>query len=144
VKPVAELARPEPEPAKAAKPVRQIDTAKPVEQPVAGLPGTPEQRQVDAPKQLQQRDAEPSMSAREQRRAEREQRRMERRAERERYYAERKARAVEFVRLRQRPVEEREQPTRPELAFEREAPKPNLFEGLFGRPDNAPPAEGRE
>jgi hypothetical protein len=98
-------------------------------------------RQAEAPKQLQQREAEPSMSARELRRAEREQRRMERRAERERHYAERKARTIEFVRMRQRPAEEREQPTRPELAFEREEPKPNLFEGLFGRPRDAAPAE---
>jgi hypothetical protein len=35
---------------------------------------------------------------------------------------------------RQRPIEEQEQPARPELAFEREEPRPNLFEGLFGRP----------
>jgi hypothetical protein len=100
---------------------------------------------AEAPKQAEQREAERSISARELRRAEREQRRMERRAERERSYAERKARAVEFVRMRQRPLEEREQPTRPELAFERrEEPRPNLFEGLFGRPQDPGPGEGRE
>jgi hypothetical protein len=98
-------------------------------------------RQAEAPKQMQQREAEPSMSARELRRAEREQRRLDRRADRERHYADRKARVIEFVRMRQRQVEERELPTRPELAFEREAPKPNLFEGLFGRPQDAAPGE---
>jgi hypothetical protein len=97
--------------------------------------------QTEAPKQTQQREAEPPMSARELRRAEREQRRLERRAERERHYAERRARVIEFVRMRQRPVEEREQLTRPELAFEREQPKPNLFEGLFGRPQDAAPGD---
>jgi hypothetical protein len=117
------------EPPQVAEPVKQET------QPV---------RQAEAPKQMQQREAEPPMSARELRRAEREQRRMERRAERERHYAERKARVIEFVRMRQRPVEEREQPTRPELAFEREQPKPNLFEGLFGRAPDAAPGEGRE
>jgi hypothetical protein len=121
--PVVEAKRDDPP--QVADPVKQV-------QPV---------RQAEAPKQLQQREAEPSMSARELRRAEREQRRMERSAERERHYAERKARAIEFVRMRQRPVEEREQPTRPELAFEREQPRPNLFEGLFGRPQDAAPAE---
>jgi hypothetical protein len=49
---------------------------------------------------------------------------------------------VEYARTRQRPVEIREEPARPELAFEREEPKPpNLFEGLFGRPAGAAPAE---
>jgi hypothetical protein len=43
--------------------------------------------------------------------------------------------------MRQRPVEERQQPARPELAFEREEPKPNLFEGLFGRTQDAAPGE---
>jgi hypothetical protein len=117
------------EPPQVAEPVKQ--EAQPV-------------RQAEAPKLVQQREAEPSMSARELRRAEREQRRVERRAERERHYAERKARVIEFVRMRQRPVEEHEQPTRPELAFEREEPKPNLFEGLFGRPPDGALGQGRE
>ena len=82
------------------------------------------------------------MTARELRRAEREQRRAERRMERERYYAERRARVMEYARMRQRPIEIQEQPSRPELAFEREEPRqPNLFEGLFGRPAEAAPAE---
>jgi hypothetical protein len=131
VKPVAEAARAEP--AKAAEPVRQVEAPRPVEQPV---------RQADAPKQIEQREAGQEMTAREQRRAEREQRRAERRMERERYYAERKARTVEYARSRQRPVEVQEQPARPELAFERQEPKPpNLIEGLFGRPAEAAPSE---
>jgi len=113
------------EPAKAAEPAK----AEPV-------------RQAEAPKQAEPRESGQWASPRELRRADREQRRMERRAERERYYAERRARGMEVVRLRQRPLEEeREQPRRPELAFEREEPKPNLFEGLFGRPQDAAPAE---
>jgi hypothetical protein len=128
-KPVAEAARPEP--ARAPEPVRQVDAPRQAEQPVREQPV----RQADAPKQIEQKEAGQSMTAREQRRAEREQRRAERRMERERYYAERKARTVEYARTRQRPVEIQEQPARPELAFEREEPKPpNLFEGLFGRP----------
>jgi hypothetical protein len=135
VKPVAEAARPEP--AKVAEPVRQVEapraTERQAEQPV---------RQADAPKQIEQREAGQEMTAREQRRAEREQRRAERRMERERYTAERKARTVEYARMRQRPIEIQEQPTRPELAFEREQPKPPaLFEGLFGRPSEAAPSE---
>jgi hypothetical protein len=135
IKPLTEAARPEP--AKAAEPVRQVDAPRPAdrqaEQPV---------RQVDAPKQIEQREAGREMiTAREQRRAEREQRRAERRIAREQYYAERKARAVEYARMRQRPIEIQEQPARPELAFEREQPRPNLFEGLFGRPAEAAPAE---
>lgn len=134
VKPVAEAARSEP--AKVAEPVRQVEAPRQperqAEQPV---------RQADAPKQIEQREAGQEMTAREQRRAEREQRRAERRMERERYTAERKARTVEYARSRQRPVEIQEQPARPELAFEREAPRPNLFEGLFGRPAEAAPSE---
>jgi hypothetical protein len=126
-KPVVEAKRDEPP--QAAEPVKQ--EAQPV-------------RQTEAPKQMQQREAESPLSARELRRAEREQRRVERRAERERHYAERRARVIEFVRMRQRPVEERDQPARPELAFEREQPKPNLFEGLFGRAPGAAPGDGRE
>jgi hypothetical protein len=109
-KPVAEAAKPEP--AKAAEPVRQ----------------------ADAPAQIEQKLLEPAMSGREQRRAEREQRRAERRMARERYYAERKARAMEQGALRLRVIE---QPARPELAFEREERKPDLFEGLFGKPADA-------
>jgi hypothetical protein len=125
-KPAVDVKRDEP---RSAEPVKQAEPVKPAE----------------APKQAEQREPERSMSARELRRAERDQRRMERRAERERHYAERKARTIEFVRMRQRPVEEREQPARPELAFEREQPRPNLFEGLFGRPQqDAAPGEGRE
>lgn len=134
VKPVAEAARPEP--AKAAEPVRQVEVprqAERLEQPV---------RQADAPKQIEQREVGPEMTARELRRAEREQRRAERRMERERYYAERRARIVEYARMRQRPVEIQDQPSRPELAFEREEPKPpGLFGGLFGRPAEAAPGE---
>jgi hypothetical protein len=130
-KPVAEAARPEP--AKAAEPVRQVDAPRQAEQPV---------RQAEAPKQIEQREAGQELTAREQRRAEREQRRAERRIAREQHYAERKARAVEYARMRQRPIEIEEQPTRPELAFEREEPRrPNLFEGLFGRPAEAAPGE---
>jgi len=129
-KPVAEAARPEP--AKAAEPVRQVDTSRQAEQPV---------RQADAPKQIEQGEVGQQMTARELRKAEREQRRAERRMERERLYAGRKARAVEYARMRQRPTEIQEQPARPELAFEREAPRPNLFEGLFGRPADTAPSE---
>jgi hypothetical protein len=115
------------------QPVRQVDAPRQAEQPV---------RQADAPKQIEQRQAGQEMTAREQRRAEREQRRAERRVDRERYYAERKARVMEYARMRQRPIEIQEQPaSRPELAFERVEPRPNLFEGLFGRPAEAAPAE---
>jgi hypothetical protein len=124
-KPALDVKRDEP---RAAGPAKQAEPVKPAE----------------APKQAEQKEPERSMSAREPRRAEREQRRMERRAQRERYYAERKTRATEFVRIRQQPPEEREQPARPALAFEREEPRPNLFEGLFGRPQDAAPGEGRE
>jgi hypothetical protein len=134
-KPVAEAARPEP--ATATDPVRQVDSPRQAErqaeQPV---------KQADAPKQIEEREARQEMTVRELRRAEREQRRAERRMERERHYADRKTRAMEYARTRQRPIEIQEQPARPELAFEREAPKPpNLFEGLFGRPAEAAPAE---
>jgi hypothetical protein len=127
-------ARPEP---KAAEPVRQMEAPRqsdrPAEQPVT---------QADAPKQIEQKEVGQEMTAREQRRAEREQRRAERRMERERYTAERRARTVEYGRTRQRPVEIQEQPARPELAYEREEPKPPaLFEGLFGRPAEAAPAQ---
>jgi hypothetical protein len=127
-KPVAEAARPEP--AKAPEPVRQVDASRQAEQPV---------KQADAPKQIERQEAVPG--TRDLRRAEREQRRAERRMERERYYAERKVRAMDYARTRQRPIEIQEQPSRPELAFERDEPRPNLFEGLFGRPAEAAPAE---
>jgi hypothetical protein len=141
-KPVVEPAKENP--ARIAEPVKQPDVPK--EQPVRQVdaPRQAEQavRQADAPKQIEQREAGQEMTAREQSRAEREQRRAERRMERERYYAERKARTVEYARMRQRPIEIQEQPRRPELAFEREEPRqPNLFEGLFGRPAEAAPAE---
>jgi hypothetical protein len=140
IKPVAEVARQEPakaaEPVRqVAEPVRQVDVPRQLEQPV---------RQADMPTQIEQREAGPGgqgMTARELRRAEREQRRAERRVERERHYADRKVRAMDYARTRQRPIEIQEQPSRPELAFEREEPKPNLFEGLFGRPAEAAPAE---
>jgi hypothetical protein len=121
-KPVLEATRDEP--GKAAEPVN----AEPV-------------KQAEEPRQMEPREYGQWASARELRRAEREQRRMERRAERERRYAERKARGMDVVRLRQRPTEERELPARPELAFEREEPKPNLFEGLFGRPQDSAPVQ---
>ena len=133
-KPVAEAARPEP--AKAAEPVRQMEASRQAERPPEPV------KQADAPKQIEQREAAQEITAREQRRAEREQRRAERRIARERYYADRKARAVEYARVRQRPIEIQEQPARRELAFEREEPRqPNLFVGLFGRPAEAAPGE---
>jgi hypothetical protein len=141
-KPVAEAARPEP--AKTAEPVRQA--TEPVRQ--VDAPRQPERqaeqlvKQADAPKQIEQREARQEVTAREQRRAEREQRRAERRMDRERQIADRRARAMEYGRTRQRLIEIEEQPARPELAFEREQPRPpNLFEGLFGRPAEAAPAE---
>jgi hypothetical protein len=124
-KPVAEAARPEP--AKAPEPVRQVDgprdASRQAEQSV---------RQADAPKQIEQNEA--GQGTREQRRA-------ERRMERERRYVERKTRAMEYAKMRQRPIEIEERPAQPGLAFEREEPRPNLFEGLFGRPTEAAPAE---
>jgi hypothetical protein len=126
VKPVAEAARPEP--VKVTEPAGQAETlkdpARQAEHPV---------KQADAPKQIEQRDAGQEMTAREQRR-------IARRMARERYYADRKARAMEYARMR-RPIEIQERPARPELAFEREEPRPNLFDGLFGRPAEAAPAE---
>jgi hypothetical protein len=134
VKPVAEAARPEP--IKVAEPVRKIDTSKQAEQPQADASKQVEQpaRQIEA-KQVEQKESEQRTAEREQRRAE------QRRIEREKRAAERerKARTVIIVR-RQRPTEEQDQPARPEFAFEREEPRPNLFEGLFGRPIG----EGRE
>jgi hypothetical protein len=142
-KPVVEV--PKENPVKLAEPVKQPDMPK--EQPVRQVdaprdaPRQAEQpvKQADAPKQIEQRDA--GQGTRDLRRAEREQRRAERRIERERYYAERRARATEYARVRQRPVEIQEPPARPELAFEREEPRHNLFEGLFGRPADTAPAE---
>jgi hypothetical protein len=151
VKPVAEAGNPEP--AKVAEPVRQIDTSKQAEQPVrqadapkqveqpvqhADVPKQAEQppRPIEA-KQVEQRESEQRTAEREQRRAEQRRIEREKRAERER-----KARTIIIVR-RQRPVEDYEQPApRPELAFEREEPRrPNLFEGLFGRPADTAPGE---
>jgi hypothetical protein len=132
---------------KVTEPIRQIDTSRQAEQPVrqADAPQPVEQpvQHADAPKQreqpvrhsearqTEQKASEPRSVEREQRRAE--QRRMER--EKRAAERERKARTMIIVR-RQRPVEEQEQeqPARPELAFEREEARPNLFEGLFGRP----------
>ncbi|HEV7880012.1 hypothetical protein [Bradyrhizobium sp.] len=136
-KPVVEA---RPEPARIAEPVRQIDISKAAEQPIQQA-DAPKQMQADAPKQIEPpaRQAEArqvEQKESEQRNAEREQRRAEqRRIEREKRNAERerKARSVIIVR-RQRPVEEPDQFARSELAFEREEPRPNLFEGLFGRP----------
>jgi hypothetical protein len=123
-KPVAETPREEP--------VKVPETARQVEAPKQ------EQRQADAARQIEQREAEPRLTEREQRRAEREKR-----------YTERKARAMAaYARMRQRPLDDPQQqerqPARPELAFEREAPRPNLFEGLFGRPQDTAPGDGRE
>ncbi|MEA2943699.1 MAG: hypothetical protein QOD09_4228 [Bradyrhizobium sp.] len=153
IKPAAEAQ----EPAKAAEPVRQIDTSKQPEQPVrqADAPKQEEQpvRQADAPKPVEQPVQHPDAAKlaehpvrqggakqvqkeSEQRTAEREQRQAEqRRIDREKRNAERerKAKTVIIVR-RERPIEEPDQRARPELAFEREEPRPNLFEGLFGRP----------
>jgi hypothetical protein len=127
-------------PTPAAETPRQepVRVAEPIKQPEA--PKQAEQRLADAPKQIEQREVEPQLT-------EREQRRVERRIEREKRTAERKARAMaSYARMRQRPVDdpqqqERQPPARPELAFEREEPRPNLFEGLFGRPQEAAPAE---
>jgi hypothetical protein len=151
-KPVVEAAKENP--AKAAEPIRQIDTSKQaeqtqrqpdaprqLEQPVAAKQVEQPVQHADAPKKVEQpsrqSEAKPAeQKESEQRAAEREQRRAEqRRIEREKRAAERerKARMVIIAR-RQRPIEEQEQPARPELAFEREEPRPNLFEGLFGRP----------
>jgi hypothetical protein len=135
---------PKENPATAAEPVRQIDTSKQAEQPVRQADAPQVEQPVqrgDVPKQMEQpvrhSDAKPvEQKESEQRTAERDQRRAEqRRIEREKRAAERerKARTVIIVR-RQRPIEEQDQPARPELAFEREEPRPNLFEGLFGRP----------
>jgi hypothetical protein len=142
IKPVAEA--PRQEPPKAAEPIRQIDTSKQAEQPVrqADAPKQAEQpvQHADAPKEIEppvrQNEAKPEQKESEQRIAEREQRRAEqRRIDREKRIAERerKARAVVILR-RERPMEEQDQRARPQLAFEREEPRPNLFEGLFGRP----------
>jgi hypothetical protein len=142
VQAAAETPKPVVEVPKVAEPVRQIDTSKqPARQ--ADAPKQMEQpvQHADAPKQMEQpvrqSEAKPvEQKESEQRRAEREQRRAEqRRIDREKRTAERerKARTVIIVR-RQRPMEEQDQPARPELAFEREEPRPNLFEGLFGRP----------
>jgi hypothetical protein len=124
VQAAAETVKPVMEAPKVAEPVRQIDTSKQVEQPAqqADAPKQMEQpiRQSDA-RQIEQKEFEP--------RAEREQRR----AERRRIERERKARTMIVV-GRERPIEAQDQPARPELAFEREEPRPNLFEGLFGRP----------
>jgi hypothetical protein len=115
-KPVVEV--PSENPAKLARPVTQPDMPKQAEQPVRQSEAKPEQ------KESEQRIAEREQRRAEQRRIDREKRAAER---------ERKARTVIIVR-RQRPMEEQDQPARPELAFEREEPRPNLFEGLFGRP----------
>jgi hypothetical protein len=136
-KPVAEVTRPEP--AKAAEPVRQVEAPRQVERQ-AERQAEQSVKQADAPTQIEQKEA--GQGARELRRAEREQRRAERRIERERQVAERKARSMEYARIRQRPIEiQEEQPARPELAFEREEPRHNLFEGLFGRPLDPAPGE---
>ena len=122
--------------------------SKQAEQPVADAPKQAEQpvQQADVTRQaeqpVRQSEAKPvAQKQSEQRSAEREQRRAEARRDREKRIAERerKARTVIIVRP-QRPMEEQEQPARPQLAFEREAPQPNLFEGLFGRPVS----DGRE
>ncbi|WP_375415579.1 hypothetical protein [uncultured Bradyrhizobium sp.] len=117
----------EPRPAAEAKPV--VDAARQPE------PAAEPVRQAD--KQIQPGGAEPSMSAREARDAQREQRRAERRIEREKRVAERRSRTVTYARIRQQPAEEPLHAARPELAFEREEPRPTLFEGLFGRPAGA-------
>jgi hypothetical protein len=116
------------EPAPPAEPAQQVEAA----------------RQIEPAVRVQQQDRGTWMTAREQRRAERERRRAERRVEREKRLAERKVQTIREVRGRQRPVDEQDQPARPELAFEREEPRGNLFEGLFGRPTDAASGEGRE
>ncbi|MEA2836437.1 MAG: hypothetical protein QOD89_987 [Bradyrhizobium sp.] len=131
VQAAAETVKPVMEPPKVAEPVRQIDTSKQVEQPAqqADAPKQMEQpiRQGDA-RQIEQKEFEPR-TEREQRRAER------RRIEREKRTAERERKARTMIVVgRERPIEAQDQPARPELAFEREEPRPNLFEGLFGRP----------
>jgi hypothetical protein len=99
---------------------------KPVEQPIR-------QNEVKA---VEQKEPDARSAERAQRRAE------QRRIDREKRIAERerKARTAIVVR-RQRPLEEQEQPARPQLAFQREESGPNLFEGLFGRPAEAAPGQ---
>jgi hypothetical protein len=135
VRQVQAVAQPVPQVQAAAEAPKSVEPAKPAEikrdEPVKA----PEPlKQADAPRQIEQREADQVIS-------EREQRRMERRIERQKRYAERRARATVSVRIRQQPGEEQEAPARPELAFEREAPRPNLFEGLFGRAPDAAPGE---
>lgn len=128
-----EPAAPRDEPAKAAEAIK----------PEAA--GQVEAIRQAEPRQAEQKDAEQWRSPRDQRRAEREQRRMEQRIEREQRYLERKARALEYVRTRQRPLEELERRARPELAFERDEPRSSPIasplEGLFGRSIEVVPAE---
>jgi hypothetical protein len=123
----------------APEPAPQVQAAVENAKPVAETPREEPVKVVEPAKQVEApRESEPRLTEREQRRA-------ERRIEREKRTAERKARTM-AVRVRQRPAddpqqEERQQPARPELAFEREEPRPNLFQGLFGRPQDAAPAE---
>jgi hypothetical protein len=139
----AENPKPAAEALKVVEPVRQIDTSKQVEQPVADAakPVAQPVQQVDLPKQMEQpirqgdakqieqKEFEPRTAEREQRRAER------RRIEREKRAAERERRSRTMIIVRrERPIEAQDLPARPELAFEREEPRPNPFEGLFGRP----------
>jgi len=128
---------PKENPATVAEPVKQVDAPKQVEQPVRQADVKEVERPVrhSETKPVEQNESAARAAEREQRRAEK--RRVEREkrlAERER---ERKARTI--IVQRQRPVEEREQPARAQLAFEREESRPNLFEGLFGRPAQGEP-----
>jgi hypothetical protein len=140
--------QPNPEPVRQIQDTQVHAAAEPKAEvkPVAEAAPPEQVRQADAPgepRDAGQRGGRELWTVeREQRRAEREQRRAERRVEREKFYAERKARAMTSI--RQRPADEQEAPARPELAFEREEPRPNLFEGLFGRPADAAPGGGRE
>lgn len=112
----------QPDAPKIEQPIRQADV-KQVEQPI---------RQTEA-KPTEQKDSAARTSEREQRRAEK------RRIDREKRLAERERKAkAAIIAQRQRPLEEQEQqPARAQLAFEREETRPNLFEGLFGRPEGA-------
>jgi hypothetical protein len=126
-KPIVEAPRAEPakaaEPVKPVEPVRQVEAVKPVEPLKQAEPA----KQADMPKQA-------DMAAQaEQKQAE--QRKAERKIEREKRIAERKARAMAMARTKPRVIEVQEEPARSQLAFEREEPRPNFFEGLFGRPE---------
>lgn len=122
---------PAPVQAAVAEPVRQIEAPKQTEQPVsqADLKPMAQPARQDETRAVEQKEPDARGAERAQRRAE------QRRIDREKRIAERERKAkTAIVVRRQRPVEEQEQPARPQLAFQREESGPGLFEGLFGRP----------